>query len=72
MERVPQNPSQTRILKVPEDASSEEQELKFELDFLLGLTTEQRFELMFGRSRQMAEALEANGHRGPTSVLKRT
>ncbi|HEX2799023.1 MAG TPA: hypothetical protein VHQ44_05050 [Thermoanaerobaculia bacterium] len=72
MDRAPQTPSETRILKVPPDAASEEQELKFELDFLLGLTTEQRFELMFERSRQMAEALEAHGHRAPSSILKRT
>lgn len=72
MDRAPQTPSETWILKVPPDAASEEQELKFELDFLLGLTTEQRFELMFERSRQMAEALEAHGHRAPSSILKRT
>jgi hypothetical protein len=71
VERASQAPSETRILKVPADASSEEQELKFELDFLLGLTTEQRFELMFERSRQMADALEKHGHRTPSSILKR-
>jgi hypothetical protein len=65
-------PSETRILKVAPDAQSDEQELQFELDFLLGLTTQARFELMFERSRQMAEALEKNGHRAPSSILKRT
>lgn len=72
MERASQTLSETRILKVPPGASSEEQELKFELDFLLSLTTGQRFELMFERSRQMAEALEAHGYRAPSSILKRT
>jgi hypothetical protein len=72
VERTLQTPSETRILKVPPDAASEERELAFELDFLLGLSTEQRFELMFERSRQMAEALEAHGHRAPSSILKRT
>ena len=65
-------PSETQILKVAPDAPSDEQELQFELDFLLGLTTQARFELMFERSRQMAEALEKNGHRAPPSILKRT
>ena len=64
-------PHETKILKVEPDASSEEQELRFELDFLAGLTVQARFELMFERSRQMAEAVEANGHRAPTSILKR-
>lgn len=66
------SPPKTRILKVAPDEPSDEQELKFELDFLAGLTVQARFELMFERSRQMAEAMEANGHRAPASVLKRT
>jgi hypothetical protein len=70
--RAPETRSETRILKVPPDGVSEEQELEFELDFLLGLTTEQRFALMFERSRQMAESLEAHGHRAPSLILKRT
>lgn len=65
-------PLETLILKVSPGAFSEERELKFELDFLAGLTTQARFELMFERSRQMAEALEKNGHRAPSSILKRT
>ena len=65
-------PVATRILKLPADSSPEEQELRFELDFQLSLTTEQRFKLMFERSRQMAETLEAHGHRAPSSIVKRT
>jgi hypothetical protein len=65
-------PPETLILKVPPGTSSEEKELKFELDFLADLTTQARFELMFERSRQMAEALEAHGHRAPSSILKRS
>ena len=64
-------PSETRILKVQQNAASEEQELKFELDFLLSLTTQARFDLMFERSRQMTGTLETHGHRAPTSILKR-
>ena len=72
MDRGTPNQPETRILKVAPDEPSEEQELRFELDFLAGLTVQARFELMFERSRQMAEALEANGHRAPASILKRT
>jgi hypothetical protein len=72
VDRATQSPPETRILKVEPDEPSEEQELSFELDFLAGLTVQARFELMFERSRQMAEALEANGHRAPASILKRT
>lgn len=64
-------PPETLILKVQPGASSEDRELKFELDFLLGLTTQARFELMFERSRQMADALEAHGNRAAASILKR-
>lgn len=71
MDGEEQIPPETLILKVPPGESSEEKELRFELDFLAGLTTQARFELMFERSRQMAEALEANGHRAPASILKR-
>ena len=62
----------TKILKISPEEISADRELQFELDFLAGLTTQARFELMFERSRQMAEALEAHGHRAPVSILKRT
>lgn len=65
-------PPETLILKTDPHASPEDRELKFELDFLQNLTVQVRFDLMFERSRQMAEALEANGHRAPPSILKRT
>lgn len=64
-------PPETLILKVSPEEASEDRELRFELDFLLGLTTQARFELMFERSRQMADALAANGNRAPSSILKR-
>lgn len=71
MDGPPEIPPETLILKVQPGASPEEKELKFELDFLAGLTAQARFELMFERSRQMAEALEKNGNRAPSSILKR-
>ena len=72
METTAGIPSETGILKVAPDEPSDEQELSFELDFLAGLTVQARFGLMFERSRQMAEALEKNGHRAPSSILKRS
>lgn len=58
-------------LKLAEAEQSEERELEFEIAFLRSLSTEQRFELMFKRSRQMAETLRAHGHGEAPSMLKR-
>ena len=38
--------------------SDEKKEIDFELDYLLSLTTKQRFEMMFEKSRQMARMLK--------------
>ncbi len=71
MDDPPEIPPETLILKVEPGASPEDRELKFELDFLGDLTTQARFDLMFERSRQMTEALEAHGNRAPSTILKR-
>lgn len=63
--------SKTRILKLLPDEQGAEVELNFELDFLTSLTVQQRFELMFARSREMAEMLRANGHTETPAILKR-
>jgi hypothetical protein len=49
----------------------EKREIEFELDYLLSLTTKQRFEMMFEKSRQMAALLRRNGRRKTTKVVKR-
>ena len=49
----------------------EKKEIEFELDYLLSLTTKQRFEMMFRKSRQMARLLKRNGRRKTTKVIKR-
>jgi hypothetical protein len=59
------------VLKLAEAEQDENRELEFELSFLRSLSTEQRFELMFRRSRQMAETLRAHGHGEAPSTLKR-
>jgi hypothetical protein len=49
----------------------ENKEIDFELKYLRSLTTRQRFEMMFKRSRQVARLLKRNGRRKTTKVIKR-
>jgi uncharacterized membrane protein len=48
----------------------EKKEIDFELDYLMSLTTKQRFQMMFEKSRQMARLLKKNWGR-KTVVVKR-
>ena len=57
------------ILKL--DADDEEKELEFELAYQRTLTTQQRFDLMFRKSREIAEVLLRHGHRKPLEIVKR-
>ncbi len=57
------------ILKLSEH--DEELELEFELAFQRTLTTQQRFELMFRKSREIAEVMLKLGHRKPFEIVKR-
>jgi len=59
-------------LKIGPGEDDEDRELAFELDYLLSLTTEQRFEMMFRRSREIVEELIRRGHRKPFEVVKRS
>ena len=61
----------TSILKLDPSADTANEELDFELAFQRGLTTAQRFELMFRRSREMAELLRSHGHGNAVSIVKR-
>jgi len=58
------------VLKLEKD--DDHQEIKFELDYLVSLTTRQRFQMMARKSREMLLLLKQNGHRKPTQVIKRT
>lgn len=58
------------ILLVEKD--DEEAELDFELAYLRTLTTQQRFEVMFRKSHEIAEMLLKHGHRKPFEIVKRT
>ena len=60
------------ILKLDPRASSEEQELDFELAYQFRLTRAERFALMFRRSRQIAEELLRRGYRRPSEIVKRS
>ena len=57
------------ILKLDHD--DEERELEFELDYLLSLTTAQRFEMMIRQSDEIKRTLIRNGHRKPVEIVKR-
>ncbi|MHC4227716.1 MAG: hypothetical protein ACYSWW_02000 [Planctomycetota bacterium] len=58
------------ILKL--DKHDEDKEIEFELDYLMSLTTSQRFELMFKKTREMLSLREkANEHRAISEVIKR-
>jgi hypothetical protein len=61
----------TGILKLDPAADTEDEELDFELDFQRSLTTAQRFDLMFRRSREMVELLRSHGHGNAASIVKR-
>lgn len=50
----------------------ENQEIEFELRWLLSLTVEERFQLMIRRTQELLQLLENSGHRTPSSIIKRT
>ncbi len=52
-------------------SDDDEQELAFELAYLQSLTIQERFDLMFRRSREVAELLERHGHRSTPAIIKR-
>ncbi|HID95059.1 MAG TPA: hypothetical protein EYP53_03250 [Candidatus Latescibacteria bacterium] len=51
---------------------NEEKEIEFELSWLLSLTIQERFHLMFKKTKELLELLEENGHRRPPQIIKRT
>lgn len=58
------------VLKLEKD--DEQQEIEFELDYLVSLTTQQRFQMMAQKSREMLLLLGRDEHRKSTQVIKRT
>jgi len=62
------------ILKL--DKHDEDKEIEFELDYLTSLTTSQRFEMMFTKTREMLGLLSSatgkkDGRRTTTEIIKR-
>jgi hypothetical protein len=58
------------ILKL--DKHDEDKEIEFELDYLTSLTTSQRFQMMFTKTKEMLSLLrERNEHRKTTEIIKR-
>ncbi|MCX6029941.1 MAG: hypothetical protein NT169_11685 [Chloroflexi bacterium] len=58
------------ILKLEQD--DENKQLEFELAYQRTLTTQERFELMLRKSREIAEVLLKHGYRKPVEIVKRT
>ena len=50
----------------------EKKEIQFELRFLLGLSTKERFNMMINKSREARKLLGKNGYRKTTQIIKRT
>ncbi len=57
------------ILKL--DKHNEKKEIEFELDYLTSLTTRQRFEMMFRKTKEMLSLLGRNERRKTTEIIKR-
>lgn len=53
------------------DKDDYKEELDFEIDYQLSLTIEQRFKMMFQKSKEIANLLRENGHRKSFEVIKR-
>jgi len=58
------------ILKLDDD--DEDKEIDFELDYQLSLDVDQRFHMMFQKSKELAKMLVKNGHRRPFEIIKRS
>jgi len=61
----PTNPEFPGILKIENASESEAEELEFELRYQKTLTTQQRFEMMFRKSREIMEVMLRHRHRTP-------
>ena len=54
------------------DADDEEEERELELAYQRSLTTQQRFDMMFRKSREIAEMMSRRGYRKPFEIVKRS
>jgi hypothetical protein len=51
---------------------NENQEINFELKYLQSLTTGQRFQMMFQKTKEMLQLLGRHENRGSCQIIKRT
>lgn len=58
------------ILKLDKD--DEKKEIEFELDYLRQLTIQQRFDMMFKKTKEIKKLLRTNGIRTTNTIIKRT
>lgn len=58
------------VLKIKKH--NERKELIFELEYLLSLTIQQKFEMMFKKSKEMKGMLRKSGYRKTPKIIKRT
>ncbi|OGL43542.1 MAG: hypothetical protein A2W05_10035 [Candidatus Schekmanbacteria bacterium RBG_16_38_10] len=58
------------ILKL--DRHDEEKEISFEIRYQCSLTTRQRFEMMFKKTKEIKNLLEKSGRRKVFEIIKRT
>ncbi len=59
----------TRILKLDRDDAH--REFEFDLDYLLSLSSRERYRLMLRRSTDALERLIRHGHLKPVEIIKR-
>jgi DNA mismatch repair protein MutH len=60
------------ILKLDPHNEDEDKEIEFELDYLTSLTTSQRFEMMFTKTKEMLSLRKKRKtNRAVTEVIKR-
>jgi hypothetical protein len=57
------------ILKL--DRHNNKKEIEFELDYLTSLTTAERFQMMFQKTKEMLRLLNRNERREVTEIIKR-
>ena len=50
---------------------NENQEIEFELNYLTSLTTQQRFQMMSKKTKEMLKLLKQNGNRRTHQIIKR-
>ncbi len=59
----------TRMLKLDRDDPA--RELQFDLDYLLSLSSAERYKIMLRQSAHAVELMIRNGHLNPVEIVKR-